>query len=545
MLRLTTFDGVVLTQEGRPVAGVQNRRQSLALLLMLAVHDHRGMSRDRIIELLWPDDSVKDPRHSLDQLLSVTRMASGSGDLFSEATTLRLNPDVVRTDVSEFEAARRDHRLEELAALYRAPFADGFPAGASPALERFLDDARTRFALEHSAAVRTLAERAESRGAHAEAARWWRVWHETDRLNGEVAVRLVASLAAAGRPGDALRVARGYATLLRLELGREDSEIMRWMGRLDGTVDNGASGVGAVIPVRPDEGRAPRGSRAARGSERLQRVVGGRYRLEKVLRTGQIASAYLAVDGEGERGMVEVQLMEEPVASMAPPDQFEAVFRRVTTLSHAGILPTLDAGIDGTLRYVVTAVRPQETLKARLERERPLPIDEALSLAHDLAAGLAHAHARGVPHGDIRPKQIALAGERACLCAFGFAESILQGDDMGGGSAVLTLGSTAYHSPEQLMGEVRLDARSDVYSIGCVLFEMLAGSPPFGGANGRPNLLKLTGTPPSLHELRETVPASLSHVVQTCLARVPADRYLSGEALLRALADIRWRAPNR
>jgi serine/threonine-protein kinase len=317
--------------------------------------------------------------------------------------------------------------------------------------------------------------------------------------------------------------------------------MMRWIGRLDGSSGEHVWRSEDPRPVRPDidEALHPNGARAAHAERRLGRVVGGRYRLERLLRTGHIASAYLAVDGNGERGMVETLVLEEPVAAMAPAAHFSAVFHRVVGLSHANILPTLDAGVDGALRYVVTALRPQDTLKARLERERPLPMDEALSLAQDVAAGLAHAHARGVMHGDVRPKQIAVGGGRACLCAFGFAESVVPGAGIGEGSAVLTIGSTAYHSPEQLMGEVRLDARCDVYAVGCVLFEMLAGRPPFGGQAGPSNLLKLTQPPPNLLELRDTVPVAVAALVQRCLARVPADRYASGEALLRALAEAR------
>src|SRR5690606_38600128 len=142
MLQLTTLDGVSLSLDGRVVSAVQNRRQSVALLLLLSAGGRRGMSRERVAELLWPDGAVRDPRHSLDQLLSVTRAAAGA-QIVDTAGALRLDPDLVRVDVAAFDEALRAHRREEAVALCRAPFADGFVA-PSPAVADVLDTERTR-----------------------------------------------------------------------------------------------------------------------------------------------------------------------------------------------------------------------------------------------------------------------------------------------------------------------------------------------------------------------------------------------------------------
>lgn len=546
MLRLTTFDGVSLTRDGQPVSAIASRRLSVALLLILALRGARGIAREALMELLWPDNAVKDPRHSLDQLLTVTRALTGQPDLFSGTSTLTLASRAIETDVDAFESARRDQRYEELAALYRAAFAEGFSFSASPALEELIDNARTRFAIEHAAAVRKLAERAEGRQLHGEAAGWWKVLYEVDQLDRSVALRLIASLALDNRNGDALRIARAASAAIFAEYGNPDADLERWIARLE----DGRKGVATPEIVERAELTGAKGADKSSGAalsadspvpvaDWLNRVVGGRYRLEKILRSGRIATVFLAVDTKHAGSLVEVQLLEPPVAACMPPDHFSQVFRQVIQLSHPNVLPTFDAGSEGGLRYIVTAVSRGTLLHERLRQNKALPIAEAVEIAMGISGALAHAHGRGVLHGDLRPKAVMIS-QSAIVSGFGLADSIRWSVD-GNGSAILTLGSTVYHSPEQLMGEVRIDMSSDVYALGCMLFEMLAGEPPFGGKT-RPNrMLKLSEAAPSVREFRETVPDDLANIVQRCLARVPADRFESGIELFRAISQVRPR----
>ena len=543
MLRLTTLDGITLERDGRPLQAVQNRRLSVALLLILAVRGARGLSRDAIIELLWPDNALKDPKHSLDQLLTVTRTMSGEPDLFVGSATIKLNGAAILTDVDAFEAASRESRFEGVAELYRAPFAEGFSAGSSSSLEQFLSNAATKFALAHATALRTLAERAEARQAHGEAARWWRALLETDQLDSSVVLRLVASLAASDRIPEALRTGRGYATLLRAEREREDPEIQRWLVRLEKQLVTPAPVESRDTPESkrsgPAEHRVSRSSTAEREHRAnllLTRVIGSRYRIERLLRTGSIATVYAALDTAASKRYVELYLLEPMVASCATAEHFADVFRRVMLLSHPNVVSTLDAGDDASFRFVATAATSDATLDARLKREGAFPIGAAVLLAREIAAAIAFAHARGVFHGDLRPRHVVL-GTPNSVRAFGFAESIVLGASMEG-SAVLTLGTTLYQSPEQLMGEVKLDARSDVYAVGCMLFEMLVGEPPFGGPSRPSRMLKLSHPAPLVRDFRETVPEALAEVVRTCLARVPADRFASGVELVEALNKL-------
>lgn len=546
MLRLTTFDGVMLYRDGTALPAIMNRKLSVALLLVLAIRGRRGMSRDALIELLWPDNAVKDPRHSMDQLLTVTRSLTGEPGLFVGSSTLMLAANVIQTDVESFEAAARDHRSEELVALYKAPFADGFTFGGSSELEDMIDNARTRFAIDHATSVRSLAEKAERSNNAADAVRWWRVLYESDQSDTSVVLHLIAALSTSNRRADALRLARNAAATYLAEYGRQHPEIARWLVRLGG--HDGASEPmvsGETVRVVASTNTPPSSSQIGVGHRSADNgrmptpdgVIAGRYRLDRVLRAGRIATVHSATDAQQAGARVEVHVLEGPVAACMPTAHFAEVFGRVCQLSHANILPTLDAGSPGAMRFIVTAPTPASGLDERLKQKRPMPIAEAVSIAGDIAAGLAYAHDRGVFHGDLRPRRIAL-NQNASVTGFGLAESI----EWGTGSehsAILTLGSTLYHSPEQLMAETRLDAASDVYAFGCMLFEMLVGEAPFGGPT-RPNrMLKLSQPAPSVRELRETVPVELAEIVRRCLARVPADRYGSGTEVIRDMSSAR------
>jgi eukaryotic-like serine/threonine-protein kinase len=177
------------------------------------------------------------------------------------------------------------------------------------------------------------------------------------------------------------------------------------------------------------------------------------------------------------------------------------------------------------------------SLRERLVRERALPLGDAVAIADDLAAALAHAHARGVRHGDLRPKHILLARTGISVAGFGIVEALdLATASNGASTTAVTIGAPAYLSPEQLTGEVSADERSDLYSLGTILFEMLAGQPPFAIANlGTMLSHKLSHSAPSVRQFRESVPPDLESAVARCLARSPADRFQNALELTDAL----------
>jgi DNA-binding SARP family transcriptional activator len=545
MLYLTTLGGVALTRDRQPIVSLQNRRQSLALLALLAASGARGMSRETVVALLWPDGGVKDARHSLDQMLSVMRGATGGHRLFLGTSTLQLDPEGVTSDVGEFEAAHRARQLERAVALYRGPFADGLQVEGQEALQQRLEDVRLRLARDHAAILETLARDAATRGDHPAAARWWESRCAADRLSTSATKGLIAALAASGETTRALRVALGYQALVRQELGAEDPDVAQWTRRLRSAspdaVPAGQEDVAAgTTPAResPASRQPAPDAYEQRRRSRLARALGRRYRVDELTHDGTVTATYAGGLLEGVAGAVEIHVLQPRLAVMTSPERFLDVFRRVMAIGGPHVVPALDARADDDLLLYVSARRAPDTLRKRLVRERQLPIGEAIGIARGIAAALAAAHAHGVRHGDLRPKHVGLVGSEAQVGAFGVLDAVSPDADPDARSTIVMLGSPPYLSPEQLLGETHADTRSDVYSFGCVVFEMLVGEPPFGRSARSAGRQRLTQPPPLLRELRDTVPAALEHVVRTCLARVPADRYATGELLLRALAEV-------
>jgi serine/threonine-protein kinase len=180
-------------------------------------------------------------------------------------------------------------------------------------------------------------------------------------------------------------------------------------------------------------------------------------------------------------------------------------------------------------------------LRDRLARDRQLPLDAARSIATDLLDVLVYAHGRDVRHGDLRPKHVLLGRAGIAVASLGLVEALdIATSRSSSGSTAVTIGAPAYLSPEQLAGETTADERSDLYSLGCVVFEMLAGEPPFGGSSLATVLSrKLTQNAPAVRSLRESVPPTIDAFVGRCLARLPADRFQSAAEAREAMQATR------
>ncbi|HJP57997.1 MAG TPA: serine/threonine-protein kinase, partial [Gemmatimonadales bacterium] len=213
---------------------------------------------------------------------------------------------------------------------------------------------------------------------------------------------------------------------------------------------------------------------------RLAEALAGRYVVERELGRGGMATVYLAQDLRlGRR--VAIKALRPELAAVVGPDRFLREIHVAATLNHPNILPLHDSGEAGDVLYYVMPFVEGESLAARLRRERPLPIDDAVGIARQVALALAAAHRQGIVHRDIKPDNILLDGERALVADFGIAHAL-------GGTAQekltttgLIVGTPTYMSPEQIGGSPQIDGRSDIYSLGCVLYEMLVGEPPYGG----------------------------------------------------------------
>ena len=265
-------------------------------------------------------------------------------------------------------------------------------------------------------------------------------------------------------------------------------------------------------------------------------AVAGRYRIEREIGSGGMATVYLARDLKHDRD-VAVKVLRPELAALLGINRFLNEIRISARLDHPHILTLIDSGVADAFPYYVLPFVRGESLRARLEREKQLGIDEALDITRQVTSALDYAHRHGIVHRDIKPENILIHEGEAVLSDFGIATAVKEA----GGSRLtesgVSLGTPQYMSPEQATGDRVLDARSDVYSIAAVLYEMLAGEPPHTGATVQAVIAKLlTERPTRLRVIRDTVPEGVDAAVAKALAKLPADRYASAGDLVRALA---------
>jgi len=271
--------------------------------------------------------------------------------------------------------------------------------------------------------------------------------------------------------------------------------------------------------------------------ERLAAALADRYRIERELGAGGMATVYLAQDLKHDR-KVAIKVLRPELAAVIGAERFLSEIRTTANLQHPHILALFDSGAADSFLFYVMPFIEGESLRDRLRREKQLPVADAVRIATEVAGALDYAHRHNVIHRDIKPENILLHDGRALVADFGIA---LAASKAGGGRMTetgMSLGTPHYMSPEQAMGEREITARSDVYALGCVTYEMLVGEPPFTGPTAQAIIAKvMSAEPAGLIGQRKSIPPAVEAAVFTALEKIPADRFATAAEFAAALVS--------
>ncbi len=270
--------------------------------------------------------------------------------------------------------------------------------------------------------------------------------------------------------------------------------------------------------------------------ESLESALAKHYVLEGELGTGGMATVYSATDRRHER-RVAIKILRPELAAVIGAERFLNEIRVTANLQHPHILPLFDSGtVDGTPYYVMPQVAG-ESLRARIEQEHQLAISEVVTLTAKIAGALDYAHEQGVVHRDIKPENILLQHGEPMVADFGIALALTESGGERLTATGISIGTPAYMSPEQVSGDRVIDRQSDVYALGCVVYEMLVGEPPFTGPNVQAVMARqVTDTAPPIATVRPDVPSHITDAVRKALAKAPLDRFATAGAFAEALA---------
>src|SRR5450759_5245215 len=271
----------------------------------------------------------------------------------------------------------------------------------------------------------------------------------------------------------------------------------------------------------------------------LNSALTGRYEVEREIGAGGMATVYLARDLRHDR-RVALKVLKPELGAVLGVERFLAEIKVTANLQHPNLLPLFDSGAaDGLLFYVMPYVEG-ESLRARLDREKQLPVDDAVRIAVAVAGALDYAHRQGVIHRDLKPENILLHEGQPLVADFGIALAVSNA----GGNRItqtgLSLGTPQYMSPEQATGDRAIDARTDIYSLGAVTYEMLTGEPPHTGSTSQAIIARvLTEKPRGIRASRPNVPAQVEGAVERALEKLPADRWATAKEFSEALNGVR------
>jgi DNA-binding SARP family transcriptional activator len=530
--RLSTLGGLGLHIGGRPAAGPAAQPRRLALLAVVAASHPRGITRDKVLGLLWPDADADRGRHALQQSLHVLRRELGAETVVG-GVTLQIDPLGLPSDIAEFlEAVERGDHTAAVAA-YRGPFLDGVFLDDAPEFERWLDRERDRFARLQIRALEALAAESAQVGDARAVIRWREQLVLAEPADARYVLSLIDALVEAGDVPAARRAGQRYQAHMRddLELPPDRAVVQR------------LSALAAQVGETP---LAP-----IAGDEAVGRILAPRYELRgrrpqqagRPTTSGTTSAIYDAIDRE--RGQpIEVHVVNPMLLGGLDLKPILSALRQATAVSHPAAFTPLDAraGQDLLVQCFPAIDGKDESLATWLAREKPLPLADAYRITIAIADAIAAAHAVQVVHGDLRPRHVRQWTDGSVrVGGFALADALNRAasSESGIGAVVsaVRVGSPAYQSPEQLTLGQPGDEKSDQYALACLCYEMCTGEVPH--ANARTHLLishRMTQPAASVRTLRETVAAPVDAVLMQALARTPADRFSSVSAFRSAFA---------
>ncbi|HEV8365333.1 MAG TPA: protein kinase [Gemmatimonadaceae bacterium] len=283
--------------------------------------------------------------------------------------------------------------------------------------------------------------------------------------------------------------------------------------------------------------------RVAESFERLSSALADRYRIEREIGAGGMATVYVACDVRHER-KVAIKVLHPELAARLGSERFVREIKVTANLQHPNILPLYDSGATEDFLYYVMPYVDGESLRAKIDRDRQVSVEETIAIARAIAAALDYAHEHGIVHRDIKPENVLLQRGQALVADFGIALAV----SAAGGARLtetgLSIGTPHYMSPEQATGDRALDARSDIYSLGAITYEMLTGDPPHHASSAQATIAKILSEKPSpISHSRDLVPANVDAAIQRALAKSPADRFVRAAHFADALTNPGFRLP--
>jgi DNA-binding SARP family transcriptional activator len=525
MIHLRVLGDPQLTRDG---SSVTLQRKPLALLSYLALAGPgRFVQRDTLLGVFWPDLDQSGARAALRQTLHLLRRALGDEVVRTEGDErVALDHEVIRCDALEFDRAVRDGQLRTAVELYQGAVLSGVHVNRCPEFEHWLDGQRGPAQRSYELAIEQLADTARSKGDHRRAADWLRRLLQVDPLQGRVAALLMEEMEAAGEREEAIRVGERYVSQLQREWdAAPDPRVRDLLLRLHRAP--------APVDHPPFTWAAPLRCEL----EMVREALAGRYDVLEQLGGGVMAKVFLAWDPKLRRH-VAVKVLKPEIRALLGAERFVQEISIVAGFNHPNIVPLFEADEVGGFLYFAMRHIPGEPLSARIHREGRLPLDHAVRIAAEVARGLEYSHQRKVVHRDVKPRNILIHEGTALIADFGTAIITADGGKRLTESGVL-VGTPGYMSPEQADPKASVDARSDVYGLGCVLYEMVTGEVVFTGATAQAVLAKhRLERVPSVRVTRPDASAALDDVVQTALAKTPAERFPGAAALAEALAGV-------